>query len=274
MGTEATGLRGKMPALFLVRARSRASRVVDMDDDAAVWWPATPPLRPPVAVPFLWEVVPGKPKPQTHTAHGAPPAAAERHVHEDGGAAATGGGDHDGDAEARPVPLKLPPRLQVTTTAADNSLSPKTVLQGPYGCTGGAKRPPRTLKRSGSVATFRRSGFFSRRKATAAMWTNRKGGHENDAAAPDASCCSPAASSASSPSSSSSVSCFGDDHGHGGHERPADGRVESVDSEEDVGAKASVRITRFRRNRSLPSMTTSHLWASIRKSVRQITPWS
>uniref|UniRef100_A0A0A9A4H3 Uncharacterized protein n=1 Tax=Arundo donax TaxID=35708 RepID=A0A0A9A4H3_ARUDO len=106
-------------------------------------------------------------------------------------------------------------------------------------------------------------------KATTDPWINRKGGHEHDAAASDASCSSPAPSSASS--SSSSVSYFGDDHGHGAQRRPADGRA---DCEGDEGGKGSVRITRFRRNKSLPSMTTSHLWASIRKSVKQIAPWS
>jgi hypothetical protein len=57
--------------------------------------------------------------------------------------------------------------------------------------------------------------------------------------------------------------CFGgDDHGRG---RPADGR--EVASEEDDGSpRGSVRITRFRlrRNRSLPSMSTSNLWVRRR----------
>ena len=62
-----------------------------------------------------------------------------------------------------------------------------------------------------------------------------------------------------------------DDHrrkadGHGDPEPEADG--------EECGAKSTVRITRFKRNKSLPSVNTSHLWASIRRSVKQITPWS
>lgn len=267
------------PALRHVREPSRATMVadLDLDDDA----PATPPLRPPVAVPFLWEEAPGKPKPQSDPGNSVTPAApadAASHVLADGDApatdAASDGGDHDGgSAGACPVPLKLPPRLQVTSTAEHPLLSPKTVLHGPYGCAGGARRPPRALKRSGSVATFGRTpsagvGFFSWRKVSAASpgIGSKKGGHDHDACS-----CSTAASSPASSSSSSSVSCFSDDHGHGAQRRPADGRE---DSEDEEGAKGSVKITRFRRNRSLTNMTTSRLWVSICKSVKQITPWS
>ncbi|TVU34079.1 hypothetical protein EJB05_15905, partial [Eragrostis curvula] len=245
------------PALYVVRSPSRAGRVVDLDDGAGT---STPSLRTPVTVPFLWEDAPGRPKQHGDTVPGAPTSTAKVVVPADGDADRGDqdqDGDGDGDATARPLPLKLPPRLQVPSSAAEHSLSPKTVLQGPYGCT---RRPPRTaLGRSGSVASFRRTpsagaGFFSRRKAAAATWIDRKSGRDRHNA--DASCSSP---SASSSSSSSSVSFFGDDRGHGTHRLPAD------QEEEEEGAKASVRITRFTRNRSLPSMTTSHLWASIRQ---------
>ncbi|TVU34095.1 hypothetical protein EJB05_15922, partial [Eragrostis curvula] len=249
------------PALYVVRSRSRAGRVVDLDDGAGT---STPSLRTPVTVPFLWEDAPGRPKQHGDTVPGAPTSTAKVVVPADGDAdRGDQDQDGDGDATARPLPLKLPPRLQVPSSAAEHSLSPKTVLQGPYGCT---RRPPRTaLGRSGSVASFRRTpsagaGFFSRRKAAAATWIDRKSGRERHNA--DASCSSPSASSSSS--SSSSVSFFGDDRGHGTHRLPAD---QEEEEEEEEGAKASVRITRFTRNRSLPSMTTSHLWRTLELSV-------
>ncbi|KAL6615121.1 hypothetical protein ACP70R_037391 [Stipagrostis hirtigluma subsp. patula] len=296
MGADATAARTKQhpplpmplpPALRLARARLRATtKVAGLDDDDAA--PATPPLRPPVTVPFLWEEEPGKPKPHgdSDTAAAAvepmaPAAAVSAVVHAGGSGATDDGVDRDegDDAEARAVPpLKLPPRLQAQAmSAAEHPASPRTVLHGPYGCAGGARR---ALRRTGSVAAFRRTpsaggGLFSWRKASAVTLGSSKGSHELDAGALplDASCCSPAASSASSLSlsSSSSLSCFGDERGHGHGAvncRPAE------DSEEDDGAKGSVRITRFTRNKSLPSMTTPHVWASIRKSVKQITPWS
>ncbi|KAK3164537.1 hypothetical protein QOZ80_1AG0020650 [Eleusine coracana subsp. coracana] len=229
-------------ALPLVRVRSRATRV----DDGA----STPSLGTPVTVPFHWEDAPGRPKPHRSsilaTARGTDAA----------------GTDGKGDANPRLKPLKLPPRLQVpSSTAADHhSLSPKTVLQGPYGCTGGSARR--------RVASFQRTPsagsrlFFSRRKTA-----NKKGGHDHDA-----SYASPSPTSASSSSStSSSAFFFGDESGP--RRLPGDGRADPM--EEDEGATGSViRITRFTRNRSLPSMTSSHLWASIRKSVKQIAPWN
>ncbi|CAO2190630.1 unnamed protein product [Urochloa humidicola] len=286
------------PALLLVRARSRASRVADLDDGAtaaAAWTssgpPDTPLRRSPVTVPFLWEEAPGKPKAgsaaELSDTAAATTAAAAADVTTTPAAAAGDHGAAAGEEEVppapAPAPLKLPPRLQHVASARqqrqrERSVSPKaTALHGPYfyyyscaGC-GGGKRPPPPRTASG-FAAFRRApsfgaaGLFSRS-------TKSKGG---GAAAPvDAPWCSPAASSASSTSSPSSLSasCFGDDQGHGGHRRPVDGR-EDGSSEEDECARATVRITRFRRNRSVPSMTTSHLWASIRKSVKQITPWS
>lgn len=269
------------PALFAARARSR---VADLGAGAAFPAPPpdTPPRRSPITVPFLWEEAPGKPKAPPPTA--AAPAATNAGPVPEGG----GGGDEQHDDQARPVPLKVPPRLQQVASfaAADTPLlpSPNTVLQGPYyyGCAGdGSRRPPPRWFRSG--AAFRRTssaagvGLFSRtwsKPAPApapASGKNRRGDdHERDAAGPDAPWCSPASSS----SSVSSVStCFGgDEHGRG---KPgADGR--EVSSEEDGGSppRGSVRITRLKRNRSLPSVTTSNLWASIRRSFEQITPWS
>lgn len=262
------------PALLAVRARSR-SRVADLQGFGAAFPggpPDTPPRRSPVSVPFLWEEAPGKPKappPPTAAAPAATNAGPGPVLVPEGG----GGGDDEqhGD-QARPVPLKLPPRLQQVASfaAADTPLlpSPNTVLQGPYyyGCAGdGSRRPPPRWFRSGGA--FRRTssaagvGLFSRTwsKPAPASGKNRRGDdHERDAAGPDAPWCSPSSSS----SSVSSVStCFGgDEHGRG---KPgADGR--EVSSDEDGGGgsppRGSVRITRLKRNRSLPSVTTSNLW--------------
>ncbi|KAJ1283902.1 hypothetical protein BS78_03G162900 [Paspalum vaginatum] len=256
------------PALLLVRARSRASRVADLGDAAAACPPDTPPRLSPVTVPFLWEEAPGKPK----AAAPGPALPAE------GG----GKGDHDkGRAEARPAPpLRLPPRLQRVAPPPDASsrLSPTAVLQGPYyGCAGGGdKRPMRDGNRA---AVFRRTpsagaALFSRARsklaAAAAPGSGKSkgGGFEPDAA--------PWGSPAGSSSSSSSSSYFGDDHGH---RRPGEAQHKECSEKEDdsdsAAARGSVRITRFRRNRSLPSIVnTSHLWASLRRSVKHITPWS
>lgn len=257
------------PALFLVRARSR---VADLGG-AAAWAsggpPDTPPRRSPVTVPFRWEEAPGKPKappPKQGQGQGdagnAAPAAPTVPV-----GAATDHGNHSGGAPeevARPVPLKLPPRLQRVVSAKQQqhgSLSPKAMLHGPYYYSfnggGGGKEPPR--RTTSGFAAFRRTpsagvGRFS--------WSNKKkgGGRRHDyLTATDAPWCSPTASSASSTSSSSSssisTSCFGDDH-----RRPADAREDGSSEEEDECGRASVRITRLRRNRSFPSMTTAHLW--------------
>jgi hypothetical protein len=225
MGAEEPGRSGDK-ALPLIRMRSRAAATTR--DSAAAGAASTPSLGTPVTVPFLWEDAPGRPKhlpPPTDSANGTPVAAS------------TDGGEGD-NARPRLMPLKLPPRLQVP---ADHSLSPKTVLQAPYGCTGGsARRPPRMALRR--VASLRWTpsaggGFFSRRKTDSP---------DRDARAPGDASCTPSPSS----SSSSSSVFFTDDS----RRRPAD-------PEEADGAKeGSVRITRFRRNRSLPSMTTSHLW--------------
>ncbi|KAF8696617.1 hypothetical protein HU200_036232 [Digitaria exilis] len=294
MGTEAPAMAGKKkpppplplplpPALFVARARSRATRVADMGGSRAAawpWTPDTPPRRSPVTVPFLWEEAPGKPKPPPPP----PPRGDEASlspagaVHEDSAADGEHGNGNGGADEARPAPLKLPPRLQRVASAKqqrDVSLSPKTVLHGPYyGCVGGGKRPPRrtTTGGGGGLAAFRRmpSGGVSLFSKTS---KNRGGGHRDhlsSAMGPDAPCCSPAASSTSSSSSSSSfsTSCFGDEH-----RRLADGQRQDGSSEEDECAKGSVRITRFRRNRSLPSMmTTSHLW--VRRRLCSLRPCS
>lgn len=241
------------PALFLVRTRPRnttaTSKVMGVDCSPSPRRPSTPPLRSRVTVPFLWEDAPGKPKlrrPAPQLVFPSAAAASPALVR-----------DHEGGAA---VPLKLPPRLQ---TAAEYSVvsSPSTVLHGPY--LGGKTKPPRPrpLRRSESAA----SRLLSWRKAAAAS-KSKKGGHDHDA--PDASCCSPPGSSASS-SSSSSMSYFFDDQSRRSHWRQqADAREESEDGEEDGGAaQGSVRITRFRRNSSLPNITTSRLWVSFESPV-------
>uniref|UniRef100_A0A0E0C3G8 Uncharacterized protein n=1 Tax=Oryza meridionalis TaxID=40149 RepID=A0A0E0C3G8_9ORYZ len=287
MGTEATATttvsggsgRAAPAALCLQAARgawSRTSKVLDVDAASPT---AAPSLGSSVGVPFLWEEAPGRPKVVVVAPEDfapplpAPDADDERTPVSHGGEAAPAGGGDRGDGDtARHVvaPLKLPPRLQAAAAAAaaaDSSLSPNTVLHGPYG----GNKPPRPLTRSGSTASHRRkpiaAGVSLWKKATAAARGKR---HDHDAAALDAPCRSPASSSSSS--SSSSMSYFADDDhrrqtdGHGDPEPEADG--------EECGAKSTVRITRFKRNKSLPSVNTSHLWASIRRSVKQITPWS
>jgi len=267
---------GKAPTLCHIRAPSLTSKVLDLDSSPAC--PPPPPFRSHshVSVPFLWEDAPGKPK--LRAARPSPllfPSASPAPVLADAGATARVAGGHG--AHARPVlpKLKLPPRLQ----AAERPLSsPKTVLQGPY-LGGGGNKPPRPLRRIARTASCQMNlrtggGLFVWRKGAATATASagcKEGGHcQLYAVAPDASCCSPAASSASS-SSSSSMSYFFDDHSR----RQADGREDSEDGEVgDDGAKGSVRITRFRRNRSLPTMSRSHLWANIRKGVKQISPWS
>ncbi|XP_037418685.1 uncharacterized protein At4g00950-like [Triticum dicoccoides] len=276
---------GKAPALYHVRARSLTSKLLDLDSSPAC--PSPPPFRSRshASVPFLWEDAPGKPKLRAARPSALLfPSASPAPVLADGGAtAARVAGGHEGGhgAHARPVllKLKLPPRLQ----AAEHPLpSPKSVLQGPYLGGGCSNKPPRPLRRIARTASCQMNlraggGLFVWRKGTATATAtapagSKEGGHcQLYAVAPDASCCSPAASSASSSSSSSSMSYFVDDHSR----RQADAREDSEDGEVgDDGGKGSVRITRFRRNRSLPTMSRSHLWANIRKGVKQISPWS
>ncbi|VAH85998.1 unnamed protein product [Triticum turgidum subsp. durum] len=266
---------GKAPALYHVRARSLTSKLLDLDSSPAC--PSPPPFRSRshASVPFLWEDAPGKPKLRAPRPTALLlPSASPAPVLADGGATAArvAGGHEDGaPAHARPVllKLKLPPRLQ----AAEHPLSsPKTVLQGPY-FGGGGNKPPRPLRRIARTASCQMNlraggGLFVWRKGAAtatASAGSKEGGHcQLYAVAPDASCCSPAASSASS-SSSSSMSYFFDDHSR----RQADGREDSEDGEAGAdGGKGSVRITRFRRNRSLPTMSRSHLW---KKDARNFT---
>ncbi|CAM0881379.1 unnamed protein product [Alopecurus aequalis] len=265
MGTEkatTTVSSGKAPALNHVRARPRTSKVLGLDPPSC---PSTPPLRSRITVPFLWEDAPGKPKLREAAANTLffHSAAAASPLPDDGGATVRAGGDREYGAVARPAPLKLPPRLQAAARPEYSFSSPKTVLQGPY-VRGGGEKPPRPVRRSGSMTSCRLmlgagGGAFSWRKATAPSACDKKDGHDHDT-----SCCSPAASSSASPSSSSSssMSYFFNVHSRGsGHWQQADGRDDSKNG--DVGdddAKGSVRITRFRRNRSLPNISTSHLW--------------
>ncbi|KAL5227525.1 hypothetical protein ABZP36_015790 [Zizania latifolia] len=243
----ATVRSGKAPAALCVasarsRSRSQTGKVLDLDATSGA-----PPLRPRVGVPFLWEEAPGKPKvvrgaQDVAGSGGAPPsagpAATARTVASDvcEAGAGDGGGDRGDGARACPVaPLKLPPRLQAAAAAAATaewSLSPETVLHGPYAS---------CRKKSGAGLTL-----TLWKKATAAA-RGKNHGRAHDAAALDASCRSPS-------SSSSSSSYLGDDHVRGAHRRQAD------DHEDTEDGKSTVRITRFRRNSSLPALSTSRLW--------------
>ncbi|KAM0916006.1 hypothetical protein ACQ4PT_010448 [Festuca glaucescens] len=267
--------------LYHVRARQRTSKVLGLDSPSCA---STPPLRSRFTVPFLWEDAPGKPKLREAAASAPffPSAAAASPLPTDVGRdTATTGGDREGGAVERHAPLKLPPRLQAAPRPEHSFPSPKTVLQGPYVGGGRGEKPPRPVRRSGSTVSCRMmpgagGAAFSWRKATAASAGGKKDDHHDH----DASCCSPAASSSasssSSSSSSSSMSYFFDVHSRGsGHWQQADAREDPEDGDVgDDGAKGSVRITRFRRNKSLPNVSTTHLWASIRKGVKQISPWS
>ncbi|KAL6607924.1 hypothetical protein ACP70R_040987 [Stipagrostis hirtigluma subsp. patula] len=272
MAPEVTATRSE-PSPNLIRVRSPADWVVELDLDAASPEPGTPTFLRPVAVPFLWEEAPGKPRRGDAAVSARPvaaasPALAGRSVTAAGrGVTATAGGE----ARARPRPLKLPPRLQATS-AAEYTLSLNTVLQSPDGC-GGGKRPPTPLRRSGSATSFRRTPsaggrLFAWSQPAAVAPGIKEGGHDHH----DAFGCSPAATSPASSSSSSSFSCFGDDYGHGAYRRPPAGDG-GEDSEYEKGAKRLVRMPGLRRNKSVPSMNTSHIWASIRRGVKRITPW-
>uniref|UniRef100_A0A0D9V1X7 Uncharacterized protein n=1 Tax=Leersia perrieri TaxID=77586 RepID=A0A0D9V1X7_9ORYZ len=262
MGTKntTTASSGSGKALRLqARAWPRTSKVLGMDLDAP-----SPFRSSSIGVPFLWEDAPGRPKvvePEHDVAGGEHPSAPDTTARENtpvshgGGNGEAGAGCDGGDrgCEGAKQPLKLPPRLQVAATAEYCSLSPNTVLHGPYG--GGGDKPPRPLRRSGSTASQRSkmasAGVSLWKKAAAAARGKKHGhGHDHlDAAA--FSCRSPASSSSSSSCScSSSISYFADDH-----RRQGDGH----DDQEDM-MKSTVRITRFTRNSSLPNVNTSHLW--------------
>ncbi|KAL6884623.1 hypothetical protein ACP4OV_010559 [Aristida adscensionis] len=264
------------PALSLLRARSLGAWVVDLDDLEPA--PDTPPFGRPVAVPFLWEELPGKPKRGGGAAASAPAAAAATTVVLAGGGATPAAGGKP-TARPRPVPLRLPPRLQATSTG-EHPVSLSTVLQahGPYGCGAGGKRRPATptpLRRTGSATSFRRApsaggGLFSRRIPWAVAPGIKKGAHDHVALS-----CSTAASSPASSSSSLPVSCFGDDYGHCHGGRPAgDGSEDSSDEKgANAIAKRLVRMPGLRRHKTVPNMTTSHIWASVRRGAKRITPW-
>ena len=271
MGTERATTTVKAPVLYHVRARQRTtSKVLGLVDTPSC--PSTPPLRSRVTVPFLWEDAPGKPKLREATpmanALFLPSAATASPLPADGGATtARAGGDIVGGTVARLAPLKLPPRLQAAPREERSLSSPSSVLRGPYvGGGGRGDKPPRPLRRIGSTVSCRRKlgaggGAFSWSKARAASAGDKKdNGHDHDT-----SCCSPAPSSSASSSASSassSMSYFFDVHSRGsGHWQQGDGR--DVQEDGDSSAMGSVRITRFRRNRSLPNISTSHLWVSF-----------
>ena len=81
-------------------------------------------------MPFLWEEAPGKPKEASPTLAPFPkattpapaPAAANAGLVPQG---ETGGDHQDSSGHARPLPLKLPPRLQLVSASFAKTVSPK-----------------------------------------------------------------------------------------------------------------------------------------------------
>ena len=82
-------------------------------------------------MPFLWEEAPGKPKEASPTLAPFPkattPAPAPAPAAANGGPVRQGdtGGEHDSSGHARPLPLKLPPRLQLVSASFAKTVSPK-----------------------------------------------------------------------------------------------------------------------------------------------------
>ncbi|XXG82453.1 hypothetical protein AAC387_Pa10g0400 [Persea americana] len=199
----------------------------------------TPPLRPPASVPFLWEEAPGKPR--------------------------TCGSDFK-PASARS--LDLPPRL-LSEIRITNLPSPTTVLDGPYvvrsaSCSSinfkSSISPEREKWHLGLVggATLRKE-----KDGLVGFWRKKvkRGNGRLDG------------------SLSSAASISGVDDGEVGF-----GFNSSSSSGSDVGSRcrgkcgddeSQVKITRFRRNKSLLNVSnaSTHLWATIYGSLRHVVPW-
>ncbi|XP_064958116.1 uncharacterized protein At4g00950-like [Musa acuminata AAA Group] len=193
---------------------------------------ATPPPGLPVSVPFLWEESPGKPRKQPTLGAGAIRS------------------------------LDLPPRLVAAAEIKfdKTTLSPTTVLDGPerssramplgscYSCSFGEGRTVVNMggRKKEGVAWFWKRG--SARKVT-------REGNSCEMSLEGLTEKGIACSSMPSSSSSFSSSCkLGGDY------------------ENEVVEEGKVRITRLRRNRSIASTSTSHLWGSIYGSLKKVLP--
>ncbi|XP_043694368.1 uncharacterized protein At4g00950-like [Telopea speciosissima] len=207
----------------------------------------TPPLRPPASVPFLWEEAPGKPLP-TSTATSF--------------------------AVARC--LELPPRLQLTESSIFNNkifsssnrtLSPTTVLDGPYVAHGRSSSfTSSSFRRGGSPDDSEGDGMLhgQRRDISSSSrgyfgsW-GRKTSYSSSKRNQVVGDCGFVISRSSSSSSSAVVLGVGiGEIGGGGT------------------TNTKVKITRFKRNGSflsLPYSKSSQFWASICQGLKQVVPW-
>ncbi|URD95647.1 hypothetical protein MUK42_32119 [Musa troglodytarum] len=192
----------------------------------------TPPPGLPVSIPFLWEEAPGKPRKQPTLGAGAIRS------------------------------LDLPPRLVAAAEIKfDKTLSPITVLDGPdrssqamplgscYSFSFGEGRTVVNMggRKKEGVAWFWRRGSARKVTREGDSWEMGLEGLTKKGVA----CSSVPSSSSSSFYSSSKL---------GG------------DCEAEVVEEGKVRITRLRRNRSIASASTSHLWGSIYGSLKKVLP--
>ncbi|XP_010924908.1 uncharacterized protein At4g00950 [Elaeis guineensis] len=200
---------------------------------------ATPPLRVPVSVPFSWEEAPGKPRKEPGLRDSRP---------------SPSHGWHRG--------LDLPPRMVVEEMRSNNLSSIAAVHDGPYSL-GRAATCSSFSFGENPVKSKERGVWFWRRGRGRKVRRDRN--WEMSFRGLKGFIISPSLSSSSQSSAGSSV---GD--GVGNEEE------EEEEEEEEAKHDRKVRITRFRRTKSLASVSshaTSHLWAGIYGSLKQFVPW-
>ncbi|XP_008806386.1 uncharacterized protein At4g00950 [Phoenix dactylifera] len=200
---------------------------------------ATPPLRVPVSVPFAWEEAPGKPRKER------------------------------GPCDPRPSPrprwhrgLDLPPRM-VAGEMRSSTMSSIPVLDGPY-----------VLGRATSCYSFSLGDENPVKSKESGVWFWRRGRERKVRRYRNWEMNFRGLRGFISPSlSSSSQSSAGSSGGDGiGNEEEEEEEEEEAEAKHDK----KVRITRFRRTKSLASASshaTSHLWAGIYGSLKQFVPW-
>ncbi|KAG1367667.1 hypothetical protein COCNU_14G001350 [Cocos nucifera] len=197
---------------------------------------ATPPVRVPVSVPFSWEEAPGKPRKEPGL----------------------------GDPRPSPSPvwhrgLDLPPRMVLEEMRSNNNLSSIAVHDGPY-VLGRAATCSAFSSGENPVKTKERGVWFWRRVKERKV---RRDGNWEMSFKGLRGFISPSLSSSSQSSAGSSI---GDGVGN----------EEEEEEEEEAKHDRKVRITRFRRTKSLASVSshaTSHLWAGIYGGLKQFVPW-
>lgn len=202
---------------------------------------ATPPLRVRVSVPFSWEEAPGKPRKEP-----AP-------------------------SDPRPSPsrgLELPPRLvaeEMRSGSTSMSSSSTTVFDGPFvlgranSCYSFSFGEERSVRAGGGAVKTKERGVWS--------WTRGRGrkvrgdGSWEMGFGSFRGFISPSLSSSSQSSADSMV---------------GDGALNAREEEANKHDGEVIRITRFRRTRSLTgasSQATSQLWAGIYGRLKHAVPW-